>query len=70
MKPYKPYETAGQFIIKCNNPENKDMIISALRWMYYYNRETKFLEKKCVSSPSLSEQDIIKILRIVVPGIK
>lgn len=70
MKEYKPYETAGQFVIKCNNPDNKEQIISALKWCYHYNKETKFLQKKCVSSPNISHQDLIKLLRILVPGIK
>lgn len=70
LKESKPYETAGQFLIKCNNKANRDEIISFIKWLYYENLETGFLDKKCISSPNLQKGDLIKLLKICIKGIK
>ena len=70
MKESKPYETSGQYVIKCHNPENKDEIISFLKWLYHYNKETNILNKKSISSSNIQESDIIQMLKICVNGIK
>lgn len=65
-----PYRTAGNILVKCNNKDNKDKIITVLKWLYYYDRETKILQKKCISSNSVSDDTLIKILKICIPDIK
>lgn len=70
MKESKPYETPGQYAIKCNNKDNRDEIISFLKWLYHYNKETNLLNKKCISSSNIQESDLIQLLKICVNGIK
>jgi predicted RNA methylase len=70
LKESKPYETSGQLIFKCNNGENKDEIISFLKWLYYYNKETGIISRKNISSPTVSANDIIRLLKIAIKGIK
>lgn len=70
MSESEPYQTSGQYAIKCNNPENKDMIISCLKWLYQYNKDTKLLSKRCISTGNVSHYDLIKILKICIPDIK
>lgn len=36
----------------------------------YYNKRTNIFTKKCVSSPSVNINDIIKVLKICIPEIK
>lgn len=64
------YSTVGQFIVKCHNPENKENILTFLKWLYYYNKKTSILSKKCISSGNVQHTDIIKLLKIAIPGIK
>jgi len=66
----KPYETAGQFAIKCNNDKNRQEIISFFKWLYHYNLETGLLSKKCISSPNVTKDDLIKLLKICIKDIK
>lgn len=70
LKQAKPYETSGQIAIKCNNEDNREEIISFFKWLYYYNKDTKFLNKKSISSPNLSIEDLIKLLKICIKEIK
>jgi len=70
LKESEPYETAGQYAIKCNNPDNKDEIISCLKWLYYYGKETGIFKKKSISSPNIQETDLIQLLKICIKGIK
>jgi hypothetical protein len=70
MKESTPYQTSGQYVIKCHNESNRKEIISTLKWLYYYNKESKILDRKCISSLSVSENDIVKILKICIPTIK
>ena len=70
LKEAKPYESSGQYSVKLNNPNNRDEIKSFLKWLYWYNKESKFLEKKCISSKNISESDIIRLLKICIKGIK
>lgn len=65
-----PYKTAGQMIVKCNNPDNKEQIITFLKWLYYYNKETRILSKKHISVDNVSIYDLIKLLTICIPNIK
>lgn len=69
LKESTPYQTAGQIAIKCHNPKNKEQIISLLKWLYHYNKETGILSKKCISSNNVAITDIIKLLRICIPDI-
>ena len=70
LKESKPYETAGQIVVKCHNPDNKYEIISFLKWLYYYNKESKILSRKCISSGNVQGRDIIQMLKICIPNIK
>jgi hypothetical protein len=70
LKETKPYQTSGQLIFKFNNPEKKDEIISFLKWLYHYNKETGIISRKNISSPNLSTDDVIKLLKICIKGIK
>ena len=70
LKEAKPYETAGQMCIKCHNPENKEEIIQCLKWLYYYNKESEILSRKCISTNNILHNDILRILKICVKNIK
>lgn len=70
LKESKPYETSGQVLVKCNNTENKKEIIAFFKWLYYYNKETEFLSKKCISTDNLNLNDLKKLLKICIKGIK
>jgi len=70
LKESKPYQTSGQYAVRCNNPKNKDEIISFLKWLYYYNCETNFLNKKNISSPNVQESDLIELLKICIKDIQ
>jgi hypothetical protein len=70
LRQTEPYQTSGQFILKCHNPENKDLIISTIKWLYYYNKETDIFSNKCVSTEDISYNSLIKVLKICIPGLK
>jgi hypothetical protein len=70
LKETQPYETSGQIAVKCHNPENKNEIISFLKWLYYYNKESGIFDKKCISSGNISIDDLINLLRLCIKGIK
>lgn len=70
MSPSEPYKTSGTIAIKCKNPNNKNQIISFLKYLYRYNKRTKFLTKRCISSNNIGVKDIEKLLKICITGIK
>jgi hypothetical protein len=70
FKETKPYETAGQIAVKCNNPDNKEEILKCIKWLYHHNKETQFLSKKCISTNNCTVTDFEELLRLCIPGIK
>lgn len=65
-----PYKNCKTISIKCNNPKNKDEIITFFKWLRIYNKETKILSKKCISSENIEIKDILKLLKICIKDIK
>jgi hypothetical protein len=70
MKESKPYKTAGQYIVKIKNEKLRQQILTCLKWLYIYNRETDIFNMKCVSSPNVSIHDVITCLKICIPELK
>jgi predicted RNA methylase len=70
LSPAKPFEKAGVIAIKCNNEINKKDIIEFFKWLYDYNKRTKILNKKSISSAALTRKDVKQLLRICIPNIK
>ena len=70
LAPAKPFEKAGVIAIKCNNPSNKNEIIEFFKWLYDYNKRTKILNKKSISSAALTKKDVKKLLQLCIKDIK
>jgi len=70
LKECEPYNSSGFITVKCNNPDNKEEILNFFKWLYYYNKKTKILNKKSISAASLCRYDLIKLLKICIPNIK
>lgn len=66
----KPYETAGQIAVKIHNLELKDKIITFLKWLYYEDKESEVMSRKCVGSKNVDIQDLKKLMKICIPEIK
>lgn len=70
LLPAKPFEKAGVITIKCNNPDNKQEIIEFFKWLYDYNKRTKILNKRSISTSALTRKDVKDLLKICIPNIK
>ena len=70
FKEQEPYKTCGQMIVKCNNQNNKSKIITLLKWLYHYNRESHLFTKYCVGSKNINHQKLLEVIKICIPDIK
>jgi len=69
FKESKPYEPSRQLLIKVKKPELKDKVITFFKWLYYYNKETEIMTRKCVGSHSVDLDDLKRLIKICIPEI-
>lgn len=70
LEELKPYEKAGQILVRVKNESRKEEIIEFLRWLKRWNDRTKNLEKTNISAPSISKAQLRGIIRLCIPNIK
>lgn len=66
----KPYETVGQILIKVNNPELKEKILTFFKWLYYEDKRSEIMSRKCVGSKNVDMDDLKRLLKVCIPEIK
>ena len=66
----QPYQTANQILVKVNNLELKDKIITFFKWLYYEDKRSEIMSRKCVGSKGVDMNDLKKLLKICIPEIK
>lgn len=69
FKESKPYQTVSTIAIKCKNVEDKEKVIRFFKWIYEYNKETKFLDIRFTSNKSLDIGIVKRLFRICLPEI-
>lgn len=66
----KPYETAGQILVKINNESLREEIMTFMKWIYYEDKRSEVMSRKCVGSKNVDIEDLKKIMKICIPKIK
>lgn len=69
LKECKPYEHAGTYAMKIDQ-QWREQVKELMKWLYWYNKETKILSQFSVSSPSINLVKLDKLIRICLPGIE
>ena len=70
LKQCKPYECAGVQIIKIYDDEYRDKIITYLKWLYNYNKQTKVLEQFSIAGGSITDTNYVnRLIAIAFPEI-
>lgn len=62
LRPSKPYEKVRVVGVKIKDEKWREPIITYLRWLYDYNRETGILNERCISGGSITDLTPIKRL--------
>ena len=69
FKEVEPYEKAG--VISVNIDEKwRSEVISFLKWIYYYNKETNIMRQFCVSTGNVDISKLNQLIKIAIPDIK
>jgi hypothetical protein len=65
----KPYEKAGVITMTIDE-KWKNEVISFMKWLYYYNKETKILTQFNVSAETINIWRLVQLIKIAIPEIE